>query len=47
VLRELGYDEAHIAALKQAGEVTGSAGTTTASSPVPPTLLAPAERDHF
>ena len=32
MLRELGYDEAHIAALKQAGAVTGSAGTTTASS---------------
>ena len=37
VLRELGYDEAHIAALKQAGAVAGSAGTATASSPVPPT----------
>jgi crotonobetainyl-CoA:carnitine CoA-transferase CaiB-like acyl-CoA transferase len=35
VLRELGYDEAHIAALKQAGTVTGPAGTTIASSPGP------------
>jgi crotonobetainyl-CoA:carnitine CoA-transferase CaiB-like acyl-CoA transferase len=38
VLRELGYDEAHIAALNQAGAVTGMAGpdsTTAASSPGP------------
>ena len=39
VLRELGYDEAHISALKQAGAVTEWAGpvsTTTASSPRSP-----------
>lgn len=35
VLRELGYDETHIATLKQAGVVTGSVGTTTATSPGP------------
>jgi len=36
VLRELGYDEARIAALNQAGVVTAAAGldsTTAASSP--------------
>ena len=38
VLRELGYDEAHISALKQAGAVTDWARplTTTAFSPRPP-----------
>ena len=35
VLRELGYDEAQIAALKQTGAVRDSAGTSTGSTPAP------------
>ena len=56
VLRELGYDETHIAALKQGGAVTGLAGpasTTDVSSPRPTTaigimrLFGSARREEF